>query len=224
MRFYKHLRRSTSVLITAAIILVAGSVALAATSEPSTKGRAVPPDEQIPAQAKADKTSDAQRKLGVLRRVQNAADAPDAGARTAIDQGLLGENSRLARKALTTDFGREYYVAPGRGGVVCLAWKSGSICGAADQAEQGRLSGTEACAPNHPDRYVIFGMLPDGPTEVRLHLEDGSTLTAPVHANVYAIAVRRDAPRPTQLRWGEGSTAGAAPAPVDGAIPQTHCG
>lgn len=144
------------------------------------------------------------RALSVPRRTGDSSREVPAPLQDAIaKQALMGENAALARRAVTTDFGRSYYVVPGRDDAVCLFSNTGSGgCFPVRTALTGEASGTEVCAPHDPGQYIQFGMVPDeAGNEVIVEYADGRVDAVAVKDNVYAFAAHRSAALPVQISW-----------------------
>lgn len=183
-------------------------------------------DDKLSALPQAQTVGPAHRTIGVLRRERTAADnLPPSVAADLRREGLMGENPRLARKALVTDFGRTYYVLPAADDALCLvSADGGSICAPSALAASGKLTGTEACAPGAEGHYIQFGMVPDEAGDaVTMELTDGSVRRLRVEGNVYAVRLARRGGTPAKVSWQTASGVQAIEPYVDSGVTSARC-
>jgi len=211
---------SSFILLTCVFATLAVSAALA---ENDPFGSANTPP--VP-KAQTEAVGSGQRQLGVLRRQRGPQDVLPAVVQTALQrEGYVGENPKLGRRALTTTFGRSYFVVPGADDVICLVNEAGaSLCPPLDLVQSGRFTGSEACAPGDASRYVMFGMVPDqAGGSVSIGLSDGTERRAAVRDNVYALTIAR-ALRPTLVSWrGSAGQVESIEPYVDSAVGSARC-
>jgi hypothetical protein len=125
--------------------------------------------------------------FGIMRRSRTSADDLSSHAAGGLSSAS-GANLALSRKAEGFTNG-EAWVIPGIGNE-CLwaesttAQNGGAVCDGDATATTGHLM-LEATSPSAPGKVFIAGLVPDGIPSVAVNLEDGSTVTLPVHENVY---------------------------------------
>jgi hypothetical protein len=217
------LRRRVVGLLALAVATGAASSAAAGVvhdSHVTAAGQEVP---AVAAPPKVARITPAQQSLGVLRRTPlGAADRlPDQAQSTIAASSLSGENPALGRKALSAAYGSDVYVSPAAEDQVCVDFLNGGIpvsgtCAPVSLANRGGFNGAAACTAGVPDEdSVEFGMLPDGASDPRFVLSDGSEQPISVANNVYAIEMPRTA-EPTSIEWtanGVRQSAQLTPAP-----------
>ena len=182
-----------------AIVLVgasasAGGLALAGTFG----GTAINPQAWVngqrvqPEQANAPDQSAA---LGILRRPRVASDAlPPEGIQAMTDSpsASSGANVNLSRRAQGITDGAAW-VIPGDG-QICTYFTADAGGGGTCQPDAAVTNDnwppiTSGNAIKDPGMTVVSGLVPDGVTQVTLTLGGGSTVTVPVHENVYLATV-----------------------------------
>jgi hypothetical protein len=150
--------------------------------------------------------------FGVLRREAVAADKLPGLAADMVAAGptsSLGANPALARHALHRSDGLDVYLVPGRDWLCAVDSEGVGTCNRTAEALAGHVLGTATVGAS---TARVWGLVPDGPAEVSVLHADGSTVTARVSGNAYAIDTGDDL---TAVRWsdakGEHTIPAAAP-------------
>lgn len=76
-------------------------------------------------------------------------------------------------------------LAPAAGNVVCYGNKSGTGCVTVADVLAGRSIGVQLCSPDAPG-VRVFGLAPDGATNLTVDLKNGSSQRVDVTSNVFA--------------------------------------
>jgi hypothetical protein len=150
--------------------------------------------------------------LGAFRRAPTDADTVTSSApRTRADTSgaqeppsEFGHNRRLARRVLEMPEGAVFLVAGGSG--VCFTSESHVEEGC--QPTENVLSGNNAqavvCAPTLPaNQRAVYGVLPDGASNVEVTFSDGSVEPLKVANNAYSIRTTVPQPLPDSIRWDD---------------------
>jgi hypothetical protein len=212
-RWRPRLRRWSRGLAAAAVLVcasgTAGGLALAGTFSSGTIGPQAWVDGQR-VTPEAAMTPDQTANLEILRRPRVASDALDAYTSqffTNSPAAAQGVNVALSRRAQGITNGAAW-VIPGNSGTICLnaenaqavqmntepgPWQqhtrvygaSGvTACTTAAAINAGWFAGY-ASGSDTPGVDYTGGIVPDGVTQVSVGLADGSTITMPVHENVW---------------------------------------
>jgi hypothetical protein len=80
-------------------------------------------------------------------------------------------------------------VAPAANDVVCYGSSSGGGCGSPDDIRSGSAIGVQLCNPYSPG-IRAFGLVPDGATDARALLQNGSSQPLSITSNVVAAVLR----------------------------------
>ena len=190
----RHTRISAGVAFAA---LVAASAGIAEASGAFGTAQPTSPntDQVAPLAQAADPTDLAM--LGVLRRPQQPGDALPMEPNRLQDPVArsTGANPALARKVSFGSLG-DAWVIPADGGLCLQA--TGYVNGVAafggggcDTDNNGHPPYIQGLSGGRPRGiYLITGLVPDGVSEVELHLTDGTIDSVPVEQNVYMAEVR----------------------------------
>jgi hypothetical protein len=158
-----------------------------------------------------------EQSFGVLRQARRASDDPPAKVR-GIGEPVRG-NPALARRVGLA--GSEGYVVPGDR-AICLQGPVSGVCNTIEDALAGRAVAVDLCADDVPAGEVrLLGLAPDGVESVKINLDGGSFVSAPVNDNSYAAVTGG---RPTSIEWSNGTTDAVNPLPIpaDFAADCTH--
>ncbi len=148
------------------------------------------------------------RLLSVLERPRTVSDQlpePAPGAdQDAHSDRTPGESYDLSRRAMTAG-GAPVYVWPRNDGACFATGHVSSCADAADIAKQGAIVTFSASQEDGKTVIRVAGIARDGVKEIEITLADGSTTTAPVSENAFAIDL---ASMPRSVRWSapDGST------------------
>jgi hypothetical protein len=137
----------------------------------------------------------ARDRFGVFRRPVTPADAisrPGRGALEAAFGSRYGIDMDQARRVPAYSASVKVWLVPGRDGICTFvqhpyAEGPGGGCDPISKVETGVSATTVTASPGHVE---VFGVVPDGVTEVQLSLADGSTETLQVNDNVYSALER----------------------------------
>jgi hypothetical protein len=140
-------------------------------------------------------TNRARDRFGVFRRPVTPADAisrPGRGALEAAFGPRYGIDMDQARRVPAYSASVKVWLVPGRDGICTFvqhpyAEGPGGGCDPISKVETGVSATTVTASPDHVE---VFGVVPDGVTEVQLSLADGSTETLQVNDNVYSALER----------------------------------
>jgi hypothetical protein len=163
--------------------------------------------------------------LHVLARPQTAADrGPDVErALTRLASAGLGEvdTTGVRRLATSSGGGVAILVPAGRTGPggpadhalrryrhLCVIYAAGTaapqICGGAAELRAGKIAGflprDHGGIISGVDRTHVYGLVPDGVASVKVTLQDGTSIAAPVANNFYD-AVTRSTAAPSDTTW-----------------------
>jgi hypothetical protein len=163
--------------------------------------------------------------FGLMRRSRQAGDGLAAAN---VEEGARqrGANPVLARRAGALATGVVGYLVQARGGV-CLASDPPRLRGCSSYADAGagRTAGALICSPALPSNVIeIFGLLPDGATDVRLRLSDGGTVPVRLVDNIYSVQVPRQRPLPATVEWNSPSGQRSVSAQVPPDAASDRCG
>lgn len=130
--------------------------------------------------------------VSLLRRARTEADAVPASIPVAFSSAS-GANLALARR-VADGRGAEAWIVPGRGSTCILSQLQqyrlgGAVCVSSAAAAAGELN-VQSAGDQLPGAELVAGMTPDGVSAVVMRLTDGTSVTAPVHENVYLALVR----------------------------------
>ena len=178
-----------------AVVLVgasgsAGGLALAGTFS----GGSIDPQAWVEGQRvtpEAAMTADQTADLEILRRPRVASDAlpqADISDYTASPTAANGPNVALSRSAQGFSGGDDAWLVPGNG-MICFNYDDpgaggGGSCGPDAFVNEGRMLLFGGYTAAHP-LEAVGGVVPDGVTQVTLETTQGTTITVPVHENVY---------------------------------------
>jgi hypothetical protein len=153
-------------------------------------------------------------KFAVLTTIKEQQDTMPEGLASGRVSADLVLNADLARRANTYDNGRASYVVPGDGGL-CLALvtrgdddAAGLACNSTAEVDSNivgpasQLGGCVVAKAGQPPRCsgtAIYGLAPDGVSDVVVDLPDGTTRAIKVENNVYLVDL--DGPEPNALSW-----------------------
>jgi hypothetical protein len=194
-------RRTVSVVIAGALLLASGATATAyVLNVPWVVGTPTAP---VPGPGHVAALSAQQREMDALKQPASAATTLPSDMQSDVSAVTqAGENPRLGRKALSTDFGFTFYVVPAAKGKVCLLVKGGAgDCSRAAEIPTGTFNGIMPEAPGGP---VVYGLLPNRAADVALTLADGGTRSLRVTNNVWATQLPSGGPLATMLTWTDG--------------------
>jgi hypothetical protein len=129
--------------------------------------------------------------LGILRRSVTAVD--QIPPQDSIEfSGASGANVTLARRAQGIS-GAEGWVVPGKGSLCVIAeWPASHAGGAACMSDADAVAGNlavEAGSTKAVGMDFVAGVVPDGISEVTVHLASGTIEAVAVHENMYATGV-----------------------------------
>jgi hypothetical protein len=174
-------RKVVGLAVSVAVLLVGAAVALSAGSPAgSPQGSIDNPRAQSVGAGLTDH-------FAVLRRTQSAGDALPATA-VAHGRSVFGANPALARRARPAADGSDIFVAPGTQGI-CLAGRAtGTLCAPSGQALAGEAFGWSVCGTTPPGKVALYGLVPDGASNLAVTLRDGSAVSQEAQGNVlYAL-------------------------------------
>jgi hypothetical protein len=187
--------RPIKALLGMALVLAAlsvGAVALAAVSHHHARAHKVTAAERKAVAASVQSVPAAEaHAFGVLRRDRDSGDALPPGLQQmgATFAEKFSANPGLARKLSFASSAHDAWVVPGDGGI-CIADNVGGTCASTARAEAGHLVMTESGGPNQdPGEVVVVGLVPDGVTQVSLHLRGGATKPLAVNDNAFYAKV-----------------------------------
>jgi len=161
--------------------------------------------------------------MAVFRRGRSASDALPA-TMTHRFYAQFGANPALARHALTTRLGEPVYLLPASGGI-CFADTNAAGCMSLDQLTNGEAENILMCSPDlSPSLVEIVMLLPDGVSDVRAQLADGSDVPFEVGENAYVLDESKNGPIPTTITWKSASGSHSLPAHVPSDIASEPCG
>ncbi len=145
--------------------------------------------------------------LAIVRRIPTAEDTlPNGLEHNVANAGAqVGAEISAAKLAFVGKTG-PVYVVPGTGGV-CLvnASKVSDFCSPTAEVLSGQATSGVACAPGlPPDEVETSGLLPDGVSDVRVTMSDGTTQPVNVTGNAYQIYASQSAPLPETITWQSG--------------------
>lgn len=161
----------------------------------------------------------------IFRRARDGGDSASRNLLTASEVADTGANTALARRALTTRDGDSVYLTPGRG-VVCLMsskYRAGGCIPEADAVGPGHLSGI-VCSPFlPPDLIEVDGIVPDGISNARVTLSDGSSVPVDVSGNAFAFQSKRTGALPVTFEWDTSLGHNTVQAPIPADAGATRC-
>ncbi len=201
-------RRLVVLAACSALAAIGSGVALATTTDSSTPppyAAGTPPVDQPVVSSPVPPVSSPAVALlasfGVLRRSHVAADAAPSDI---IDRDTLdrGANPALARLA-TTVKSQSVYVVPADGGLCLLSTSFLAMdCFSTADLKSGVQMETIVCSPYlDPSEVELFGLIPDGVSQMHATYSDGASKPVAVSGNVFVIDAPRSGPYPTELGW-----------------------
>jgi hypothetical protein len=172
-------------LISFALLIVAGAGGAAVAIESGPNPGPVPPQAGAPLAAAPE--PDQLAAFAILRRPRTASDEVPRTVTTYLS-GASGANRGLAHH-VAGPAGTSAWVVPGRGSMCILAsWargeQSGARCSENATAVSGRLDLT-LTSVSTAGAQLLAGLVPDGVSQVVVHLRSGAEQQAPVSENVY---------------------------------------
>jgi hypothetical protein len=172
-------------LISFALLVVAGAGGAAVAIENEPNPGPVPP--QAGASLVAAPEPGQLAAFAILRRPQTASDEIPRTV-TAFLSGASGANRSLAHHIAGPE-GISVWVMPGRGSMCMVTYwahgkTSGSGCSKNAEAVGGGLYAALASV-SAPGAQLLVGLVPDGVTQVTVHLRSGAEQQALVSENVY---------------------------------------
>jgi hypothetical protein len=195
------------IVLVVVVVCCATGVALAATLGDATPSREEYESGQRATPVTAVSTAQTST-FSILARPQDTSDRVPAESAAQVEasgtfKGLFGASVSLARKADGFASGAAW-VVPGDDSVCLIA---ASTVGASGVPQQG-MPGGATCAKESgvaagqlyllsgsekaPGKQFIAGIAPNGVSGVQLELSDNSTMTVPVHENVYMALVAEE--------------------------------
>lgn len=208
-------RRSIVLGVTSLILVVVGALSAGVFASGTNNTPATPPLRATPVGTVDPALAAA---YGVLRRSQSASDIPSREDPGAMKEGA---NLQLARRVAATP-GDDVYLAPSSNGACLLSSAGREVgCFALGLLLSGDDAASIICAPSLPAGQIeVYGLLPDGASQARIVLADGSAAPLTVANNFYSYTAPKSASLPVAVEW----EADGAPTRVTASVPPDAAG
>lgn len=165
--------------------------------------------------------------FSVLARARSAKDDLPALAVERIRQSGrgFGIDPAKARHGVTTPSGHAIFVVPGDGMVGLYDSSGGGGFSTVEHAASGEMVMVDLCAPGLTGGKVrVYGLLPDGVSDVALVRRSGATTPLQTENNVYAAELQVTGDPPTSVQWAAaGGTTSQAQIPIPPDVAEGHC-